>query len=286
MVTLFPPSGLSGGSTATGSANLTGPAAMDFVAGLSSSLPSTSPVPATVTVPAGSRGVLFKIPTAPVASDTSVTISAEAGGVNAAASLPVKAPGLRLMQLWRSSVTGGAPFGGYVYLTGAAPAGGMSVPLVSSDASVASVPGSVTVPAGQTVGAFPVTTSPQASDTPVTITADPGGANLGASLLVKAPALASLTFSPTSLKGGGTTRLTVLLDEAAPSGGRSVSLSATAVPSENAGALNLPASVTVAAGARSVGVTVLSSAVSAQTVFTVTGSAGDVSKQATVTLDP
>ena len=160
------------------------------------------------------------------------------------------------------------------------------MPLASSDPTVATVPSSVTVPAGSSIGVFSVTTLPQSADAGVTITAGPAGGNQAASLAVKAPALASLSFSPASLKGGASSRLTATLNGAAPAGGTSVSLAAVAIPNGNAGALSLPASVTVPAGARSVAVVVSSSVVNQPTVFTVTGTAGGGSKQATVTLNP
>src|SRR5262249_31065950 len=142
----------------------------------------------------------------------------------------VKAPALYSLRVLPGSVTGGANSTGVVQLTGAAPSGGVTIPLSSGDTNIATVPGSVTVAAGKYTGSFTVTTSPQAAETSVTITADPGGANKTASLAVKAPALYLVAFYPTSLKGGASTRLTVILNGAAPAGGTSVSLSATAVP--------------------------------------------------------
>src|SRR5262249_36893201 len=223
-----------------------------FTVSLASSDPSVATVPASVTVPAGKGMALFTVSTSAVAADKSVTITGDPGGVNKSASLLVKSAGVRAVTLYPTSVSGGMKGTGAVYLTGPAPSGGWMVPLTSSDPSIATVPGSVTVAAGNSSVGFTITTSPQASDTSVTITADPGGANKTASLPVKARALASLSFSPTSLKGGASTRLCAVLTGAAPAGGTSVSLSATAAPGENGGALNLPPSVMVPAGSKSV----------------------------------
>jgi hypothetical protein len=58
-----------------------------------------------------------------------------------------------------------------VFLSAPAPAGGISVTLATSNLSVASVPGIVNVPAGQTSASFTVTTFAVANNTAVTITA-------------------------------------------------------------------------------------------------------------------
>ncbi len=72
-------------------------------------------------------------------------------------------------------VTGGSSATGTVSLSAAAPAGGLAVALWSSNTAVASVPGSVVVPAGATSAAFPITTSRVRRATAVTLQASYGG---------------------------------------------------------------------------------------------------------------
>jgi hypothetical protein len=182
-VTVYPPSGITGGYSPTVGVYLTGPAAADLVVPLSSSDTNIASVPSGVIVPAGKSGVTFRITTYPQRSDSTVTVTAYPGGANKSAPLLVKAPVVRLVLLWRSSVTGGAKTGGYVYLTGTT-AADFVVPLSSSDPSVATVPSSVTVRAGKYAAGFTVTTYPQPAVTGAIITADPGGANKSASLTV------------------------------------------------------------------------------------------------------
>jgi len=66
-----------------------------------------------------------------------------------------------------TDVVGGDPSTGTVTLTGAAASGGFTVALSSDDPAAASVPASVTVPAGRTSATFPITTfvvpNPQSS---------------------------------------------------------------------------------------------------------------------------
>jgi hypothetical protein len=59
---------------------------------------------------------------------------------------------------------------------------------LSSNNAAAAVPGSVTIPAGETFAAFPVATSQVAQSTPVTLTASYTGVTRTASLTVIPPA--------------------------------------------------------------------------------------------------
>jgi hypothetical protein len=67
-------------------------------------------------------------------------------------------PTLSTLTLNRSSVVGGTSAVGTVTLSAAAPTGGATVTLASSNASLASVPASVVVPAGAMSASFTVTT--------------------------------------------------------------------------------------------------------------------------------
>jgi hypothetical protein len=82
-----------------------------------------------------------------------------------------------------TSVNGGSPSTGTVTLSGPAPSGGAVVYLTSS-ASAASVPASVTVAAGATNATFTVNTSAVTTSTPATISAAYAGATKTAVLTV------------------------------------------------------------------------------------------------------
>lgn len=81
-------------------------------------------------------------------------------------------------------VTGGAPSTGTVSLTAAAPAGGLTVSLSSSNAAVASVPASVTVPAGTTTVNFAIATHGVRRATGVTLQAVAAGVTKAMTLTV------------------------------------------------------------------------------------------------------
>src|SRR5438876_6210215 len=68
-----------------------------------------------------------------------------------------------------------------------APAGGLSVPLSSSNPAAAAVPASVTVPAGASSASFPVTTAAVSARTTVTLSANINGTSRSATLIVNTP---------------------------------------------------------------------------------------------------
>src|SRR6266513_202730 len=249
------PTSVTGGNSSTGTVTLSGPApAGGAQVALSSSNTAAATVPSSVTVAAGATSATFTVSTSGVTASTTVTISAAYGGVTRTASITVAPaapppPTLSSLTLNPASVIGGTQSStGTVTLSGAAPAGGATVALSSSDGA-ARVPSSVTVVAGATSATFTVSSSAVAASTTVTISAAYGGVTRSASLTV-APAppppatLSSLTLNPTNVIGGlQTSTGTVTLSAPAPAGGATVMLS-----SSN-GAARVPSSVTVAAGA-------------------------------------
>lgn len=202
---------------------------------------------------------------------------------------PTSAPTVSLSSVLLSptSVTGGAQSStGTVTLSAAAPSGGAQVSLSSSNTAAAQVPASVTVAAGATTATFTVSSSAVSASTTVTISAAYGGTTRTASLMVNpAPpsvTLASLTLSPTSVTGGVQSSTgTVTLSGAAPSGGAQVTLS-----SSNTAVAQMPASVTVAAGATTATFTVRTSAVSASTTVTISAAYAGTTKTASLTVNP
>jgi hypothetical protein len=181
-----------------------------------------------------------------------------------------------------TSVPSGTSATGTLTLSGAAPTGGVSVPLFSNNAS-ATVPATVTVPAGSTTAAFNVATSTVTSSVSATITASYSGVSKTAAVTITpsgAVALASVSLSPTSVASFASTTGTITLTGAAPTGGVSVSLS-----SNNASA-TVPASVLVAAGNTTAAFSVATQSVAYVTSVTITGSYSSVSKTAALTVTP
>jgi hypothetical protein len=184
-----------------------------------------------------------------------------------------------------TSLVGGTTSEGTASLTTAAPSGGAVVTLSSSNTSAATVPASVTVPAGAFSATFTVSTSSVTASMSVTISGAYGGATRSATLTVSPPAapaaLSTVAVNPTSVTGGTSSQGTVTLTSAAPSGGFVVSLS-----SSNTAAATVPASVSVAQGATSATFAIPTSAVTTSTSATITASAGGVTRAATLTVTP
>ena len=112
-----------------------------------------------------------------------------------------------------------------VTLTTAAPPSGVVVQVQSSNTSVARVPATVLVPGGQPGATFTITTSTVGAASPVTITANFGGAARSATLTVTPVALepAFSVTSPTRgsdacLYGPGTDEADCVLDASASRG--------------------------------------------------------------------
>ncbi len=238
------PSSVLGGTTATGTVTLNGRAPSGgSVVTLTSSNTSAAAVPGSVTIPANATTATFTVTSIPVASNTSITISAIYAGTTRTANLTVTAATLTSVSLNPTSVLGGTTSTGTVTLNGRAPFGGSVVTLTSSRTSAATVPASVTIAANATTATFTVTSIPVASNTSVTISAIYAGTTPTTSLTVTAATLTSVSLNPTSLKGGGTSTGTVNLNGLAPSGGTVVTLT-----SSNTGVATVPSSATVSAG--------------------------------------
>jgi hypothetical protein len=167
-----------GGNSGRGSLALVIPApAGGAVVDLTTDNPSVIHVPASVSIAEGNSAASFMIGTSPVAGlPTGGHVTATAGGVTKSifvnvAPDPNAAPLLQSMSIAPASVTGGTNATGTVLLSAAAPAGGISVTLSTSNRSVATAPGIVTVPEGQTSASYTLTTFSVSANTSATITA-------------------------------------------------------------------------------------------------------------------
>ena len=261
----------------------------DQILQVASSNPALAAVPNTVTVFAGSGVGFFNIVTTPVTAQSIVTISVSGGGVTRSAPLTLypALPALTALTVAPTSVVGGASATGTVTLASAAPAGGVGVNLGSNLPLTASVPASVTVPAGATSANFTVTTFPSAL-TSVQLSAALNNLFQFAAITVgpspppppTGPTLSALSLSPTNVTGGSASTGSVTLSAAAPSGGAVVSLSG------NSGATAVPASVTVPAGASSANFTVTTTSVTASTSATISAVFAGVTRTAALTVNP
>lgn len=277
------PSTLAGGkSTSSASLNLSGPApATGAVVQLTSSDPSKATVASTVSIPAGANSAAFTITSpAPVASSAPVTISASYAGSEKTAKLTITQPTVMLLYV-NTIVGGGVSYANNVVLTGPAPSMGMIVELKSSDAGIAAVPPSITIPAGTTEMSFPITTTQVAQNTKVTITASCGGVSKSVTATVTAPYVSALYMYPASVIGGASTSGSVSLSGPALPDGTVVTFT-----SSDPQAAPAPDSITIAPGAKSGTYTCRTLSVTSETSVTITALGGGSSKSVRLVVKP
>jgi hypothetical protein len=276
-----------GGTPATGTVGLGAPAPSGgLVVTLSSGNTSLVTVPPSVTVPAGQTTVNFTANTQPVTQTTGVVVTASAGGTTVSTTLfLVVSTAVSSVTLTPSTVTGGVSSTGRVTLQSAAPTGNAVVSLASGNTVLATVPFSVTVPAGQTSATFTVNTAQVTAVSTVVISATYQNVTKSATLTLNpsgttGPTLSTVSLNPTSVVGGSSSTGTVTLSAAAPTGGASVSLS------DNSSAATVPASVTIPAGATSATFTVTTTSVTTSTTATVSAAWAGVTRTAGLTVNP
>ncbi|MCE9558092.1 MAG: hypothetical protein K8R88_04005 [Armatimonadetes bacterium] len=250
---------------------------------VSSSAPLTANGPTSITIPAGAGSVTFGITTTVIANDANVVFTAgTVGGVQRTGTLLVKGIALSALSISPTSVLGGISATGTLTLDQNAPTGGFTVNLASSNPGIATVPATVTVPAGQKVVSFVVSTLAVATSQNITITATRGTFVQSASLSVNPSSVQSITFNPATVLGLQSTTATVTLNALAPAGGLTVSLAA-----NRPEFVGFPSSVVVPAGTNSVTFTVTTTQVtrSVGVIFTAT-SIGNVTATGTLFIDP
>jgi hypothetical protein len=176
-----------------------------------------------------------------------------------------------------TTVTGSNPVTATVTLNQMAPSGGTIVNL-SSNKPEASVPASVTIPAGAYSQTFTIQTLAVSADMLATISASLGSSTRTVVLVLRAqdaqPALVELTLTPSTVTGGTSLTAAVTLDRAAPSGGTPVNITSDLAEA------TVPAVVTVPAGASTQSFTVQTTSVPMNTLVTLSASLNSVTRTA------
>ena len=270
------PNSVVGGYNTEGIVRLAG------VAGPSGSVISLSSepgatVPPTVTIPAAGSYAKFVVKTSPVSASTPVLIGASLGSVSKSAPLTVLPAPLASIALLPGSIVGGFNTQAIVRLASAAGPSGAVVSLTSGTG--ATVPATVTVPAGGTYAKFVVNSNAVDANTQVSIEASLGSVNKSAMLTLTPAPLSVLTLLPSTLKGGFNAKGIVrLAGKAGPSG---------VVVTISAGTgVTVPPSVKVPAGATYTTFVIQTIKVTVSTQVTVTVTRGGTSLNQVLTLTP
>jgi hypothetical protein len=261
------PSSVEGGVAAQGIITLAAAAPSSGVEVALSSNVTAVTVPAAVAIPAGASTASFSIATVPVVAATEATITATYNGAKHTTKLTVMPPTATLTHLAISpaQIPGGLSAQGTVTFSTPAPPGG-AVAAVSSDSTFVTVPATVSVTAGAASATFPVNTLPVAAPGTATVTASHNGVKRFAtlSLTPQTPAeLVALSVTPATVQGGSPAQGTVTLSANAPPHGLTVGLSS------NQSAVNVPASIAIAAGATTATFTISTTTVRSSTAATI-----------------
>jgi hypothetical protein len=167
-----------------------------------------------------------------------------------------------------------------VQLTAAVPPGGATINLSSSNPGAVSVPATITMPGNTAWMQFQIQAGQVTAPTPVTLTATINAGSASAQFTLQPASLRSFSISPSIISGGAQPQGIVMLNGQAPAGGAVVTLTS------NSPSLSPPASVLVAAGNSSASFPISSSAVTTNTLATVTASYAGTSAQGQVMLTP
>jgi hypothetical protein len=260
-----------GGKPAVGTITLTGVAPKTgLVVTLSDDISAAS-VPTSVAIKAGAKVGTFTITTTAVSQAVTGKVTAKLFDSEASGALTVRSTGPALVKIAPVAIAGGKSAIGTLTLTEAAPAGGLTVQLSSNTGSV-TVPASVVVPAGKTVGTFTAQTSGVTKTTIGTITATVNGLSASGTLTVLGTPLATFTLAPTAISGGQSVLGQVMI--AAASGADTVIDLASALPAT----VQVPSTVTIPAGKKSATFTVTTSKVIKAVSVKVTASSGGIVK--------
>jgi uncharacterized protein (TIGR03790 family) len=272
------PTYIIGGAQSTGTVALNEPAPPGG-ATVSLSSDSYAQLPSTVNVRQGALVANFPISTSFVNSQHDSAVNATLNGATVSTDLYLE-PALIRMDLSSQSGPGGAPANAIPVLGAPAPASGWLVNLHSANSQVASLPPSVKVSGGSPSATVPITTTPQCSNVPVTLSALSGISVVTATYTVTPPPPSGLDF-PNQVQGGMNVNATVYLTYPACNAGLPVALS-----SSNPQVASVPQSVTVPGGQTQAMFVITTYPVNQQTQVTITATSDNTSVQRLLTVTP
>ncbi|MEO5924999.1 MAG: hypothetical protein ABIR70_14355 [Bryobacteraceae bacterium] len=272
------PASLNSGQSSTCTVSLNKTASSTVSIGLSDDN-ATLTTPASVNVGAGASSANFTVTAGSIASGQTATVTASLNGVTRSSQIGLAAPAPSVLSSLSCSPNTFSAAGTStctVSLTAAA-AASATVTLSDNSANV-SVPGSVTVPTGQSSAQFSASVSGTPADEIVTLSASLNGGTQTANLTLNAAAsLSSLICTPASLNSGQSSTCTVSLSKTAAS---TVSISL----SDDNATLTTPASVNIGGGASSTTFSVTAGSIASAQTATVTASLNGVTRSTQIGL--
>ena len=274
------PSSVAGGALCSGKLSISGTAPKGGLKVALNSNANSAQVPASVTVLEGTTFATFAVTTRPVTKSTTVTLSGKLGASTQLVSVIIFPATLRGVAVSPTSVVGGNVSQGTVTLTAPAPDGG-TVITICADKSIASVPSSVTVPAGSRSIGFKISTSAVGASTVVILKASQGNLSRTCRLTVLPITILSITVKPSSVVGSSSTVVVGNITLSAPAGsaGAKVMLKSSSIATAS-----VATSVTIPAGMTSGTFSVTHSKVTATRRVTISASFGTSTRSAFLTV--
>ncbi len=245
--------------------------------------------PTSLTIPYGKNSAAFNAQTKAVYGDSFKTVIATQlnNKATATGTIFVNPITIGAFQLVTPTVTGGSYATAYITLSAAAPAGGVTVVVQSSNSKIGILPSNtITVPAGSSKSAtFEIRTPLTSSEEIVDLTATDGSLNAQTTLTVLPEAL-TFTSQQTSVEGGvGNFNFTLGLARSEQNDAVPVTLT-----SNGGSYLQIPGSVSIPAETTSISFNGTTNVVSSAKTVTVTATTpslqGTISKTVTVTINP
>ncbi|HWD38727.1 MAG TPA: PQQ-binding-like beta-propeller repeat protein [Fimbriimonas sp.] len=276
------PTSVQGGNSATGHVTISSVAPAGGYTVNLNSLHDYVQVPSNVVVSEGATTATFPITTSAVTAQkkASVQFSDSNATIEASLTLTVQNPvAVKSLVLSSNPVVGGYGVTGTVTLNQAAPSAGAVVKLSGTTSGVTSMPTTLGFPHGTLTKTFRIETFKVTTTHAVTVGAVVIGTSAkSVTLNVTATGVSGVSLTDGNVFAGGTTTGKVTLADAAPTGGQTVTLSS------NNAAVQVPASVKVAAGNKTASFNVTSTGSDTDQSVNITGATGGGSSFATLSL--
>jgi RHS repeat-associated protein len=273
------PSSVVGGNTAQATVTLSSPAPADGAVVTLISDRAAASVPASVSVAAGQTAATFTVSTITVSGETTAILTANFNGSSASGTVTVTGSRIDEVEMSPQSVVGGAQASGSIQLATPAPEQGLYLTLRSSDPKV-TVPSEMSIRGGEQGAVFPVSTTPVARATTVTISIYLDEERHDTTLTVEPPSVAAFTFASRSIRGGSSVMATLTLDGTASERGITIGLET------DSRLLEVPASVAVDAGQRSATFAATAKPVESDVPVSVAATLGEQRTMAELTIEP
>jgi|GEM_PF-5411444 len=252
-----------GGAAVTATVTLNAPQNNDTTLTISADSVNVG-TPSNVTVKAGATTATFTVPTSPVGAKEVANLKAQLGSATSSTALAILPVTVKSLSFDANSVTEGGSVNATVTLSSLVPNGSTILTLSSNPSGLVASPTTITVPNGKASFTFLVTVGGTAKPENATITVTAPTSSASSSLMVLPIQGVSATISSNYFREGSTSNVTVTLASPAPAGGKTVTVSA------SNGAVSVPVTMQIAAGAQQGVLPALGNATEKNIPFTVT----------------